>query len=179
LLTGPAIPYVTNTLTIMVRKGNPKGIASLADLARSDVRLAMPNPAFEGIARQIREALVKAGGEALAKTVYDAKVADGSAMLTHIHHRQTPLFLMQGVADAGVTWQSEALFQEQVGNPIAHVDIPSAGNVTETYGGAMIAGAPHPEAAQTWLAFIRSPQAMAIFAHYGFKPVAAAISAAP
>jgi molybdate transport system substrate-binding protein len=179
LLTGPAIPYVTNTLTIMVRKGNPKGIASLADLARSDVRLAMPNPAFEGIARQIREALVKAGGEALAKTVYDAKVADGSAMLTHIHHRQTPLFLMQGVADAGVTWQSEALFQEQVGNPIAHVDIPSAGNVTETYGGAMIAGAPHPEAAQAWLTFIRSPQAMAIFARYGFKPVAAAISAAP
>ena len=24
LLTGPAVPYVTNTLTIMVRKGNPE-----------------------------------------------------------------------------------------------------------------------------------------------------------
>jgi len=174
LLTGPAIPYVTNTLTIMVRKGNPKGIASLADLARGDVRLAMPNPAFEGIARQIRESLVKAGGEALAKAVYDTKVADGSAMLTHIHHRQTPLFLMQGVVDAGVTWQSEALFQEQIGNPIAHVDIPGPQNATETYAGAVIAGAPHPEAAQAWLTFIRSPQAMAIFARYGFKPVATA-----
>ena len=171
LLTGPAIPYVTNTLAIMVGKGNPKGIASLGDLARGDVKLAMPNPAFEGIARQIRESLVKAGGEPLAKAVYDTKVADGSAMLTHIHHRQTPLFLMEGVADAGVTWQSEALFQEQVGNPISHVDIPAAQNATETYAGAMIAGAAHPEAAHAWLTFIRSPQALAIFARYGFKPV--------
>jgi len=95
-------------------------------------------------------------------------------MLTHIHHRQTPLFLMQGVVDAGVTWQSEALFQEQIGNPIAHVDIPGPQNATETYAGAVIAGAPHPEAAQAWLTFIRSPQAMAIFARYGFKPVATA-----
>jgi len=174
LLTGPAIPYVTNTLTIMVHKGNPKAIASLADLARSDVRLAMPNPEFEGIARQIRESLLKAGGEDLAKAIYDSKIADGSAMLTHIHHRQTPLYLMQGLVDAGVTWQSEALFQEQIGNPIAHIDIPAAQNATETYAGAVIAGARHPDAAQAWLTFIRSPQAMVIFARYGFKPVEAA-----
>ena len=32
--------------------------------------LVMPNPAFEGIARQIEKSLVKAGGEALLKTVY-------------------------------------------------------------------------------------------------------------
>jgi len=158
----------------MVHKGNPKAIASLADLARSDVRLAMPNPEFEGIARQIRESLLKAGGEDLAKAIYDSKIADGSAMLTHIHHRQTPLYLMQGLVDAGVTWQSEALFQEQIGNPIAHIDIPAAQNATETYAGAVIAGARHPDAAQAWLTFIRSPQAMVIFARYGFKPVEAA-----
>ena len=117
LLTGPAVPYVTNTLTIMVPKGNPGHVTGLADLGRPDVRLAMPNPEFEGIARQIEASLKKAGGQALADAVYKTKVADGSTILTHIHHRQTPLFLMQGRAEAGVTWQSEAMFQEQVGKP--------------------------------------------------------------
>jgi ABC-type molybdate transport system substrate-binding protein len=160
LLIGPSVPYVTNTLAIMVPKGNPANIKSLADLGRPGVRLAMPNPAFEGIARQIKMALTKAGGQALADAVYDAKVKDGSTILTHIHHRQTPLFLMQGVADAGVTWVSKAIFQEQAGNPIAYVPIPDADNATAAYAGAQVAGAAHPQAAKAWLDFIRSPEAL-------------------
>lgn len=171
-LAGPAVPYVTNTLTIMVPAGNPAGVRSQADLGKPGVRLAMPNPKFEGIARQIKLALGKAGGEALVASVYDTKVKDGSTELTHIHHRQTPLFLMQGRADAGVTWKSEAMFQQQVGNPITHVDIPPAQNATAIYAGAMVKGAAHPEAAKVWLAFIHSSPALAIFERYGFKPYA-------
>jgi molybdate transport system substrate-binding protein len=114
--------------------------------------------------------LAKAGGKDLETAVYDTKVKDGSTILTHIHHRQTPLFLMQGRAQAGVTWQSEALFQQQVGNPIGHVDIPDADNATAVYAGAEVKGAAHPEAAKAWLAFIRSPDALQIFERYGFKP---------
>jgi ABC-type molybdate transport system substrate-binding protein len=137
----------------------------------------MPNPAFEGIARQIKMALTKTGGQALADAVYDAKVKDGSTILTHIHHRQTPLFLMQGVADAGVTWKSEAIFQEQAGHPISHVDIPAGQNTTAVYAGAEVSGAPHPDAARLWLAFIHSPAALSIFERYGFKPYTGAASA--
>ena len=173
LLTGPAVPYVTNTLTIMVPKGNPAHITGLSDLGKPAVRLAMPNPAFEGVARQIKIALEKAGGPALATEVYETKVKDGSTILTHIHHRQTPLFLMQGLADAGVTWQSEAVFQEQAGHPIANVAIPHADNATAIYAGAAVKGAAHPAAAKAWLDFIRSPAALRIFEHYGFKPYTA------
>jgi len=170
MLAAPAVPYVTNTLTIMVPKGNPAHITGLADLAKPGVRLVMPNPAFEGIARQIKTSLNKAGGEALAKAVYEDKVADGSAVLTHIHHRQTPLYLMLARADAGVTWQSEAIFQEQAGHPIEHVAIPDAMNSTAIYAGAVVIGAPHPEAARMWLDHIRSPEGLKIFESYGFKP---------
>jgi ABC-type molybdate transport system substrate-binding protein len=170
LLTGPAVPYATNTLTIMVPKGNPSHVTSLADLGKPDIRLAMPNPEFEGIARQIAASLQKVGGQALADAVYKTKVADGSTILTHIHHRQTPLYLMQGRADAGVTWQSEAMFQEQAGHPITYVDIPASQNTTAIYAGAVVKGAPHPEAAMLWLSFIHSPQALSIFERYGFKP---------
>ena len=169
-LEAPAVPYVTNTLTIMVPAGNPAQIKRLADLGDPGVRLAMPNPAYEGIARQIKASLTKAGGATLAETVYGTKVKDGSTILTHIHHRQTPLFLMQGVAQAGVTWQSEAMFQEQAGHPISHVDIPASDNATAIYAGAAVKGAAHPEAAKAWLAFITSPASIKIFEGYGFKP---------
>ncbi len=167
-LTGPPVPYVTNQLTIMVRRDNPQHVMSLKDLARPELRLAMPNPEFEGVTRQIKASLVKAGGDALAKTVYEDKVRDGSTVLTQIHHRQTALFLMQDRADAGVLWKSEALFQEQIGHPLTHVDIPDAENTTAIYAGALVSGAPHPQAARKWLAFIHSPAAFQIFQRYGF-----------
>ena len=171
-LTAPVVSFATNELTIMVPAGNPAHIGGLADLGRPDLALAMPNPAFEGVARQIRASLVKAGGEALAVSVYETKVSDGTTILTRIHHRQTPLFLMQGLVQAGVTWTSEAIFQEQQGHPIAHVAIPADQNTTAIYSAAMVRGAPHAEAARAWLTFIRSDAAFAALAPFGFKRVA-------
>jgi ABC-type molybdate transport system substrate-binding protein len=168
-LLAPAVPYVTNDLTIMVPKGNPGHITGLRDLGRPGVRLVMPNPAFEGVARQIQASLRKAGGSALEHSVYETKVADGQTLLTHIHHRQTPLFLMQGLGVAGVTWKSEAIFQEQEGHPIGNVDIPAEYNTTAIYGAALVAGAPHPKAGKLWLRFLRSQVALRIFERYGFR----------
>ena len=168
-LEAPAVPYVTNTLAIMVAQDNPLHIAALADLADPAIKLALPNPEFEGISRQIKAALTKAGGAKLEKTVYEAKVEDGSAVLTHIHHRQTPLWIMQGRAEAGVTWQSEAIFQEQAGHPISHVNIPDSQNSIAVYGAALVKGSSHETAGRQWLDFIRSPQGLAIFERYGFK----------
>jgi ABC-type molybdate transport system substrate-binding protein len=167
---GDAVPYATNTLTIMVPKGNPGQVKALSDLARPGLQLVMPNPAYEGIGRQIKSALAKDGGEALVKAVYETKVANGESSLTRIHHRQSPLWLMLGRAQAGVTWQSEAIFQEEAGNPISHVAIPDANNVTATYAAVALKDAPHPEAARLWVEYLRSPAALKIFMHYGFKP---------
>ena len=46
---------------------------------------------------------------------------------------------------------------------------PTRMNSTAIYAGAVVTGAPHPEAAKMWLDFIRSPEALKIFEHYGFK----------
>jgi ABC-type molybdate transport system substrate-binding protein len=168
-LVDPVVPFATNNLAIMVRSGNPEHIKGLEDLGKPGIVLAMPNPAWEGVAGQITTALQKAGGDALANAVYDRKVEDGTTILTRIHHRQTPLWLMQGRVQAGVTWRSEALFQEQTGHPIEHVDIPSEQNAVATYSAAMAAGAPHPYVAKAWLDFIKSDEAFAVLEGYGFK----------
>ncbi len=170
LLVAPVVPYVTNDLTIMVPKGNPAGIKSVADLGKPGIRVVMPNPKWEGIAARAMSTLRKAGGKALEQNVYVTKVQNGQTVLTHIHHRQTPLFLMQGLADAGITWKSEALFQEEIGHPISYVDIAPRNNTTAVYAIAMVRGAPHPRWARAWIKFLRSAAALKVFEHYGFKP---------
>jgi ABC-type molybdate transport system substrate-binding protein len=167
-LLGPPTIYATNQLAIMVPKGNPAGIKSLADLARPGLTLAMPNPEFEGVARQIKASLAKAGGDGLVKAVYETKVADGTTLLTRMHHRQTPVWLMQGRAQAGVTWRSETLFQEQVGLPTERIDIPDEENATGIYAGAVVKDAAHPAEAKLWLDFLMGDNARAVFARYGF-----------
>jgi molybdate transport system substrate-binding protein len=168
-LASPVVAFATNNLTIMVPAGNPGHVKGLADLGRAGLAVAMPNPQFEGVARQARASLVKAGGEPLAESVYGAKVRTGETVLTRIHHRQTPLFLMQHLVEAGVTWKSEAIFQEEIGNPISHVDIPAEDNSVAVYSAAMVPDAPHPEAARAWFEFIGSDAAFKVLAHYEFK----------
>jgi ABC-type molybdate transport system substrate-binding protein len=162
------VSYVTNDLEIMIPAGNPKNIRSLNDLGRPDVRLTMPNPQWEGVANQIAASLRKAGGEELYQSVYQQKVKDGKTVLSEIHHRQTPMRIMSGQADAGVTWASEVRFQESIGNPIQGIAIPANQNTTEIYAGGVLAGAPHPDAATAWLEFLKSPEAQAVYRQYGF-----------
>lgn len=164
------VEYASNSLAIMVAAGNPKHITSLRDLGRKDVRLSMPNPEWEGVARQISSSLRKAGGEQLDHLVYQQKVAEGTTVLTEIHHRQTPMRIMQGKVDAGVTWASEVKFQEKVGNPITGVPIPASENSIAVYAAGILPDAPHAQAAAEWLAWLQSPQAQAIYRDFGFDP---------
>ncbi len=163
------VRYATNTLEIMVAAGNPKGIHSLKDLARTDVRLSMPNPETEGVAKQIEDSLRKAGGDSLVHSVYEEKVRAGQTVLTQIHHRQTPMHILDNKSDAGVVWASEVRFQEKVGSPIAGVRITDQDNTTSIYAAGMVRDAPHREAALAWLAYLKSAEAQAAYAEFGFK----------
>jgi molybdate transport system substrate-binding protein len=170
------VPYTTNVLEIMVAKGNPLGIRGLADLSKAKLRLSMPNPQTEGIARQIAECLHKVGGDALADSVYKGKVGNGTSYLTQIHHRQTPIRIMQGKSDAGVVWASEVRFQERIGNPVEGVRIPEAQNTTATYTAGVLTDAPHRAAAVEWVDFLRGAKAQAAYAAFGFKERASAVA---
>jgi hypothetical protein len=159
------VSYATNNLAIMVSRGNPLNIRSLSDLANPKIRLSMPNPEWEGVARPIAAALEKAGGALLVDAVMKQKVKDRSTFLTQIHHRQTPMRILNGQSDAGVTWASEVKFQEQIGNPITGIEIPA----NAIYSAAILKNAPHREAAAAWLSFLTSPEARKAYAAYGFK----------
>lgn len=168
-LVEESVSYATNKLEIMIRAGNPKHIYSLQDLARPDVRVSMPNPKWESVSRQIGASLRRAGGKALYKAVYVTKVREGGTYLTRIHHRQTPMRIMEGLSDAGVTWASEVEFQQKIGNPLAGVRIPADQNTSAVYAAGVLRHAPHPEAARAWVYYLNTPAAQAIYRQYGFE----------
>jgi ABC-type molybdate transport system substrate-binding protein len=162
--------YATNNLEIMVSRGNAKGITGLQSLSRPDVRLAMPNPEWEGIARQIQDSLRKAGGDKLVAAVYENKVKDGSCQLTEIHHRQTPMRIMQHTVDAGVVWGSEVQFQQSIGNPIEGVPISPQLNTTAVYAAGVLRNAPHRALAESWLSYLTTEEAQDTYRAFGFEP---------
>ncbi|MEP6750505.1 MAG: substrate-binding domain-containing protein, partial [Bacteroidota bacterium] len=160
--------YAYNNLAIMVRAGNPKNIKGLADLGRSDVRVTMPNPEWEGIGKRIEEAYVKAGGAKLKKMIMETKVKDSSTYLTQIHHRQTPMRILYDQSDAGPVWYSEAWYQQMLKHPIGMVPIPAGENIHAVYMAGILKTAPHPEAAQSFMHFLISAEAKSIYRKYGF-----------
>ncbi len=162
------VNYTRNKLAIMVYKGNPMNINSLKDLAKPDIRISMPNPQWEGIAKIIIRTYKKAGGDNLIKAIMDKKVNEGMTFLTHIHHRQTPMRIMEKKSDAGPVWYTEAKFQEMIGNPIEVVPIPEKENTEVVYTAASLINAPHPRAAEDFLNFLKSKTCSEIYRKYGF-----------
>jgi len=160
--------YACNRLAIMVAKGNPKKVQGLADLARPDLQVSMPNPAWEGVGQRIEDAYRKAGGESLVQAIMKTKVDAGTTYLTRIHHRQTPMRVLYGNSDAGPVWHTEVAFQQRIGNPIEGVAVPAEHNIIATYIAGQLIDAPHPQAAAQFMNYLMSDEAAAIYRKYEF-----------
>jgi ABC-type molybdate transport system substrate-binding protein len=161
--------YAFNKLAIMVRKGNPENILSLRDLGKSNIRVSMPNPAWEGIGTGIEAAYVKAGGGALQHTIMVDKVKDSTTYLTRIHHRESPMRLLYNQSDAAPVWYSEAWYQQMIHHPLQLVSIPENENIHATYVAGVLKNAPHAAAAKDFMRFLQSDEAKKIYKKYGFS----------
>lgn len=163
------IEYARNKLILMVPEGNPKNIRTLEDLQRKDVRISMPNPAWEGVGEQIKTAYKKAGGEQLVSAVMDIKTKDQSTYLTRIHHRESPLRILEGKADVAPVWYSEVIFQKLINHAVDGIEIPAEHNITAKYMAGKLKKAKNPEAAAAFMKYLQSPVAKAIYKKYGFE----------
>jgi hypothetical protein len=117
LADGDAQPlYQDRGVVILVKVGNPKGIASVWDLGKSGVRLVTPNPDLEpGAYTNYLEAIYNIAkadpappdgwtAQRLIDTIYNGKSGDPAKWLAgpRIHHRDEPWSVAYGRADAAI-----------------------------------------------------------------------------
>ena len=173
------IVYMHNELQIMVAKGNPKKVVGISDLARPDLRTSMPNPVNEGIMQfYIRKVLERHG---LWQTISGGKECVScqttpNNWFTAVHHRETPDRIKAGRSDAGVVWNTEVLAAKRAGADIDAVDLPPEDSLRDevAYAIGALTNSPHKQAADAFLAFLRSPAGQDAYAKYGFVKASAA-----
>jgi ABC-type molybdate transport system substrate-binding protein len=85
----------TQHLVLAVRRGNPKAIRGLADLARADVRLALPNPEAASAGKAIRTVLGKVG-------LWDQVARQAAVFKPTVNEVANDVIL--GSIDVGVVW---------------------------------------------------------------------------
>ena len=85
---------------LVVAKGNPKGIASINDLAKPGIEVALPNPEYSTCGEMLFALLEKKG-------MKDAVVANAEGAMFR-SHSETGNALKLGTREAGVMWNGTA-----------------------------------------------------------------------
>jgi len=163
--------YLHNRIVLMVPEGNQAGIKTVNDLGRDEVRISQPG-AMEDITRYITDMYRSAGGEDFVKKIIDNKRAEGTTILTIVHHRETPLRMKKGTVDVGPVWATEVKNAQSMGLKVEAIE-PGEGldqRDKVNYYIARLKNAPHPENADKFLNFMKTPQAQEIYRRFGFVP---------
>jgi ABC-type molybdate transport system substrate-binding protein len=162
--------YLHNRLTLMVQKGNPARITSVADLGRDSIRISQPDPANEDIAFHIIDMYRQAGGDELVHRIMEKKRAEGTTIFTVVHHRETPLRILKNTVDAGPVWATETIHAKASGLSFDVVDPGEDFDQRNriNYYVCKLKHAPHPENADKFIEFIRSSDARQIYQKHGF-----------
>lgn len=151
-IAGEPSVFAQNRLQIAVPAGNPAGITGLGDFADEALLIGL---CADGVPCGVfaRQALSAAGVDASI----DTNEASVRALLLKIE---------AGELDAGITYVTDVLAG---GEAVDGVEIPPDVNVVADYPIAVLADAPHPEAAAAFVAFVRSDTGRAILAEHGFE----------
>lgn len=152
LLAGAPVPFATTGLAIAVEAGNPHGIASLTDLTTEGLVVVLA--AAEVPAGRYAEQALAAAGVVLQPA---SREPDVRAALSKVR---------LGEADAALVYATDVAAADGVDA----VALPAAHQVTVTYRAAVLAGAPNPQAAQDFVAFLTTAEAQDLLADLGFGP---------
>lgn len=145
--------FATNRLAIAVAPGDPLGIAGLADLTRTDLKVVLAAPEVP-VGKYALEAL-DAEGITVEPVSYEATV---KAVATKV---------ALGEADAGIVYVTDVT---AAGGDVDGVTIPDEQNLIATYPIAVVSASEVPDQAQAFVDFVLSAEGQRIMQSYGFQP---------
>jgi sulfate transport system substrate-binding protein len=174
---GPDRGIITRSLVVIgVRPGNPKSIHDWADLGRPGVSVLYPDPKTSGGARWNINAIYGAGlveGGAAAGRDLLARV-QSNVVTMDASGRQSMATFERGTGDSVVTYENELLLQrKRTGVDVPYV-VPHATLLIEgpvALVDAAVERHGNRALAREFLTFLRTAEAQAILASYGFRPL--------
>jgi len=143
--------FAHNRLEIVVAKGNPQGIHSLADLGRRDLVIVLADPSVPA---------GKYAQQALAKAKVTVRPASLEQQVTGVLSK-----VALGEADAGIVYVSDIVTSGKVDG----VAIPDAQNVIADYPIAVLKAAKSQTGATQFVDFVLSPDGQALLKAAGFQ----------
>lgn len=164
---------VTNSVVVLVvRRGNPENIRGWADLVNPGVEVITPNPFTSGGARwNVMAAygqVLKGGGTEEEAVAYLNDLFENVPVQDDTARKSLQTFT-SGKGDVLLAYENEAVFAQQKGQPIDYI-VPDSTILIENPS-AVTASSENPVQAQAFLDYVRSPEAQAIFAANGYRPV--------
>ncbi|EWT03655.1 sulfate ABC transporter substrate-binding protein [Intrasporangium oryzae NRRL B-24470] len=171
------IPF-GSVVTIVVRKGNPKGIKTWDDLLKPGVEVVTPNPFSSGSAKWnlLAPYAVKSGGGAnkQAGLDYISKLVIEHVKIQPKSGREATEAFLQGSGDALLSYENEALFIEKKGDPVEHVTPSETFKIENP--AAVLKGSPNVAKAKAFNDYLYTPEAQKLIAEAGFRPVDVAVA---
>jgi molybdate transport system substrate-binding protein len=154
LLSGNPVNFASNTLVIVTAPGNPKKIASFADLAKPGQSVVVCAPQVP--CGSATEKVEQASKVTLNPVSEESSVTDVLTKVT------------SGQADAGVVYVTDAL---GVGDKVTEIDFPEASAAVNTYPIAVLKDAADAAAAKKFVDLVTSEAGQKILTQTGFaKP---------
>ncbi|HEV7194883.1 MAG TPA: sulfate ABC transporter substrate-binding protein, partial [Pedococcus sp.] len=162
-----------SVVTIVVRKGNPKGIHSWDDLLKPGIQVVTPNPFSSGSAKWNLLAPYAAksngGKDPQAGLAYLTKLITAHVKVQPKSGREATETFLQGTGDALISYENEALFAERSGDPVQHVTPSQTIKIENPV--AVLKNSANPAKAKAFYDYLVTPQAQRLWAQAGFRPV--------
>ena len=157
------LDLLENKVTLAVPEGNPKGIDSFDSLAQhlqaGDILLAMGNSDVP-VGQYTQKILTHYGLD-------EAALASAGCITYGTNVKEVTTQVREGSVDAGIIYATDAF-----SDGLTVVDEATANMCGQViYPAAVLKTSAHPEAAQAFLDYLSTDEAMAVFASVGFSPV--------
>ena len=143
---------------ILVQKGNPQNIASLADLVRPGIKVGLGDQEYCAIGRLVSRIFAKNG---ISQEKVDGSVEYWAMTVNDLGDK-----VKLGVLDAVIVWDAVAAY---FADDADVVPIPAEQNIVSTVAVGVLNSSEDPELARQFVALLTSAEGKAVFQKHHFS----------
>jgi len=172
------IPF-GSVVSLVVRKGNPKGIKDWDDLLRPGIEVVTPSPLSSGSAKWNLLAPYAAksdgGRDRQAGLDFVSRLVGEHVKTRPGSGREATDVFLQGTGDVLISYENEAINIQRQGKPVEHINPPQTFKIDNPV--AVVTTTAHLDKVTALKNFLFTPEGQKIWAQAGFRPVDPAVAA--